>query len=158
MSPKRGTISITRAVYDRLQAYTTAHDVSMASLVERLIEPVIAGTEPPPPPPAPPRPVPTLYRAMLDRIAADRRNLGLGAPLPRTPTGPVVLDVPHHVAQAIADRQARARAAGQEIEPGVLFEAAIERMLDALTRGPWCRTCLESPEDCRCRARSAMGR
>lgn len=161
MSPKRGTVSITRAVYDRLHAYTSERGISMAGLVEELMEPVLAGVAMPEARavPDPPR-VPPPDRALLDRMAAARRASGSPAEMGArfSAAGRVKLDIPAHVSAALFDQQARAHSAGQEVEPGALFEAAIGRMLDALAALPWCRTCLESPEDCRCRARSAVGR
>ncbi len=163
MSPKRGTISISRVVYERLHAYTESRGIAMAALVEGLLEPVLAEAAPPKssialavPPPAP-RP-PRLDRALLDRIAADRHALGLvAAALPEAVRkSKLVLDIPPHVGSAIADLVERASAAGQEIEPAQLLEAAIERMLDALTARPWCRRCILAIEDCRCSPQRAQ--
>lgn len=156
MSPKRGSISVSKALYDRLHAFTEERRISMAGLVEELREPVLAGVVAPPsaavvvqPAPEPPD------RAELDRIAARRRQLGLvAAAVPGvSATSDVALDVSPVLAEAIADQVERAAAAGQEVEPGQVLESAILRMLDALERLPWCRACLEAIEYCRCRGR-----
>ncbi len=162
MSPKRGTISVSKALYDRLHAFTKERGISVAALVEELLEPVLIGTLTPSgpalaaaalaPEPAPSPP----NRAEIDQIAAGRRMLGLAAAaMPRvTATSNVALDVSPVLAEAISDQVARGRAAGQEVESGQVLESAILRMLDAMTRLPWCRTCLEAIEDCRCRQSS----
>ena len=131
----------------------------MSSLVDKLVAPVLASGRPIPgmlqTRPQPEPPARRLDSATLDAIAADRRNIGaLHANVPH-PSRAVALHIPSHVADAIGDQLERVRATGSQVEPGRMLEDAIGRMLDAMERTWWCRTCLESSEHCGCRAKAA---
>ncbi len=163
----RGGVSLNRSVFERLAAYCVEHDVSMSSLVQRLLEPVLAGVEPMPSrplheernPPPPPRPAPD--RSLLDRMAFNRALLARvrEAKSEDALSTLVEVEVPQFLSDAIDDQISRARAAGREVSPGDVLDHAILVMLDDMSSKPWCRACLEALEDCRCTssARSAGG-
>lgn len=161
MKAIRGTVSLNRACFQRLAEHCDKAGISMASLVEQILEPVLVGVEPSPVVARTLAPeIPRLDRALLDRIAHDRATLRLLHHIVPAivKSSHVAIDVPPFLAEALADQVIRAGSAGQEISSDDVLDAAINRMLDGMAVESWCRRCLEAAEICRCKAQAVRGR
>lgn len=167
-------ISINGEIGRRLAAYCESAGISMSHLVEQLIDEVISGEREISPAAllrgrvgcwdrgdlAPPVPLVVPEREAIDHIAENRKLLErVWAAQPAVAlSSSVAIDVSPVLAEAIQDQVERIRSTGAEATPGDLLDRAICRMLDSMARVPWCRTCLEAHEHCRCSRAAARGR
>lgn len=155
---RQPTLSISGATHARLAEYCRAHGVSMGSLVEALLQPVLDGSAPSParqpavPAVSAPRDAAAVARghAMLAAARAARPAAGLSAD--------VRIAVSAELAEDIDAQVERAARGGREASPAQVLDAAIVRLLDHLDAVPWCRACLQTIGDCACRVALTGGR
>lgn len=155
MRSYRGSVSVSQECGERLFAYARKNELSTSELVEQLLEPVLDGTQAIPPAVlqrpnayADRQPVhvppPTEERIELDKHAYIRNVLAsISAAAPDAGLSTRIrFPVSRELADDIdAQIERRAMVDGKRATPEILFDDAINRMLDRLESIPASRTC-----------------
>lgn len=145
----RRSISISLELYRRLSVFCTEAKLPMSQLVSAGVEAIIrgdvkiAGYEPAERPHSDDG---RFCRAAEAATQASRVNIIAGL----SPT--VALPLSLRLYEDVAVQANR-----EDVDAGTTLDRAVNRMIDRMSAVPWCLSCLEATEYCRCAVTRAAG-